>query len=382
MNKFSHFKISNFFSLIRDHLLSFECRNTTEAGPSLLGLRDVIELNNYAMRYITIKSSQSKPIWNMSAAVLNPIKAKLSNYLDTAAINHRLKLLDETPRLEPEGATETPCDGIMTVYSASKAHHNQTTESLQIELTMNKDVCNQYRDLSKEFVQIMDNASIEVAKKLTMLMALEMQFMLGCDAEWKDATSLKSKESRSKVGKAPPVTVTPAADSGDDDSSSPATGSGDEGEGKLVDFKKIDPEDILTWPHWESVEFPDETETGFLARREAFAMAILFFLSEDLSDKISILSNQVHAGWLSAFGKPICMDALLDRDEKFDHVFEEVEEEWFISTMQMLVVSLSDDQRESRGITESHIAQLESLAAADQVHNNFKLCSVSAVTDA
>ena len=334
------------------------------------------------MRYISIKSSQTKPIWHMSATVLNPIKAKLSNYLAAAAINHRLKLLDATPRLVPEGETETPCDGIITEYIAGKAHHNQRTESIQIELTMNADVCNQYGDLSKEFVQIMDHVGIEVAKKMTMLMALEMQFMLGCDAEWKDATSLKSKEPRKNIGKqnSNELPVAPSLESGDDDSSSPEAGSGDEDDGN-IDFKRIDPEDILTWPHWESVEFSDDTETGFLARREAFAMAILFFLSEDLCDKISTLSNQVHAGWLSAFGKPICMDALLDRDEKFRFMFEEEEEEWFISTMQMLVTSLTDEQRETRGITESHIARLESLAAADQVHNNSKLCSLSAVTD-
>lgn len=57
----------------------FECRNTVEEGATEFEIPEVVELHNYAMKHIKEKKAiQNKPIWNMSCAVMLPLKQKFN----------------------------------------------------------------------------------------------------------------------------------------------------------------------------------------------------------------------------------------------------------------------------------------------------------------
>jgi hypothetical protein len=106
----------------------------------------------------------------------------------------------------------------------------------------------------------------------------------------------------------------------------------------------IDSTDVLSAIEWEKLDYSDATT--FVSRRECLPLAILFFLCEELGDKLPALKGQVHAGWLQAFKEPITMDKLLDPPAEIDFEYTDDEEDWLLCTMQHFVHGMSQETRE------------------------------------
>ena len=76
-------------------------RNNT--GPCPISLKEIVLIHNLALRYLA-EGKCTAPFWK-SHALLSPIKAKYTAYLK--GINHRLKVLKETPRTEAHRGDNT-----------------------------------------------------------------------------------------------------------------------------------------------------------------------------------------------------------------------------------------------------------------------------------
>ena len=176
----------------------------------------------------------------------------------------------------------------------------------------------------------------------------KLQFMHGCDVDWnakKEGAGLSSCE---------------------DDASDSSRGGGtqaggdsenvDSADKEELDFASIDMTDVLSDEVWNDLDYPNPDE--FVKCKEAFALAILMFLSEELSSKYPKLSGQVHAGWKSAFGGPVSFDQLIDRPDKISTMFTEEEEQWFSATIQHFVSTKTAEQLEELGITDEQLEQL------------------------
>ena len=81
----------------------FEFRNEEGKGPAPISLKDVELIHNYALKYLAESKYSVQPavsFWN-SAPPLGAIKPKFESYLK--GMEHRTKLLKETPRTEAKG---------------------------------------------------------------------------------------------------------------------------------------------------------------------------------------------------------------------------------------------------------------------------------------
>jgi hypothetical protein len=125
------------------------------------------------------------------------------------------------------------------------------------------------------------------------------------------------------------------------------------------DFTQIDTTDVLSDKTLQGLRYPDPDK--FMKRRECFAMAMLMFLSEDLSCKLSELSGEVHAGWKKAFGKPIDFEQLVRPPDVLTDAFDftESEQQWLEGTLRYFVEQMSLEQLESLAITDEHLEELQ-----------------------
>ena len=280
--------------------------------------------------------------------MLGAIKPKFVAYLE--GIDYRLKLLEETPRVRAnDGNINVMVRGFLKEYVPSKSYQKQKATEIQINLLMDAGLCKLYGNCSKEVAQNM-NASDpthneENLQALLTLAVMELQFMHGCDVDWNarnDGAALSS---------------------GEDDASDSSGGGGIEADGdsenvdsadqELLDFASIDSTDVLSDEVWKDLDYPNPDE--FVKCKESFALAILMFLSEELSCKYPKLSGQVHAGWKSAFGGPVSFDQLIDRPDKISTMFTEEEEEWFSATIEHFVSTKTAEQLEELGITDEQL---------------------------
>jgi hypothetical protein len=188
----------------------------------------------------------------------------------------------------------------------------------------------------------------ENIQALVTLAVMELQFMHGCDVDWnanKEGAGLSSCEDDASDGSR---AVGNQADGESEDV--------DSADKEELDFASIDSTDVLSDEVWKDLDYPNLDE--FVKCRESFALAILMFLSEELSCKYPKLSGQVHAGWKSAFGKPISFDQLIDRPDKISTMFTDDEEDWFSATIEHFVSTKTAEQLEDLGITDEQLEKL------------------------
>lgn len=320
-------------------------------------------MHNYAIQFLGLKKYSAKAQFWSSAPPLGPIKAKFIEYLQ--GIEYRLRILSETPRENfANTIVKVTVQGLFVEYETKKTIQAQTRHAKVIELAMDKELCRLYGESSREFeknIEVSTKSNIEL---LCTLAVMELQFMHGCGVGWKQS----GVHGGTAAGAGSPQVLTSGShdDASDGDGVNAGAGGGvgaratetdaDENEPEELVFSGIDCEHLLDNTVWATLKYDDAAE--FVSHRESLAMAILFFLSEELGDKFPKLKGQVHAGWLAAFKTPINMDQLLDPPSAIDFNFSDDEDDWIHCTMQHLVDALSEEQREGLGITAAHLARL------------------------
>jgi len=321
---FKHVFPISFFFLIS---LWFEFRNKDGTVP--ISLKELEFIHNYALKTLA-EHKFDDPFWS-STSVLCAIKPKFEAYLE--GIDYRLKLLKKTPRERAnDGNITVLVKGFLKEYVPSKTYQKQKATEIQIDLLMGDGICKLYGNCSKEVAQNMKASdpthNEENIQALVTLAVMELQFMHGCDVDWNANKDQADGESED-------------VDSDDKEE---------------LDFASIDSTDVLSDEVWKDLDYPNLDE--FVKCRESFALAILMFLSEELSCKYPKLSGQVHAGWKSAFGKPISFDQLIDRPDKISTMFTEDEEDWFSATIEHFVSTKTAEQLEDLGITDEQLEKL------------------------
>jgi hypothetical protein len=104
----------------------FEFRNAHGSSP--LNTKDVELLHNYAIQYLKKFKGRKTPYWN-STGPLVAIKPKLIAYLE--GIDFRLKLLEETPRLEfAKTTTSVTVKGLFSVHNKSKTNQGCSPQAV------------------------------------------------------------------------------------------------------------------------------------------------------------------------------------------------------------------------------------------------------------
>ena len=333
-------------------ILWFEIRNEQGEGPAALSLKDIEYLHNYGLKYLAERKF-TVSFWT-SVALLGAIKPKFEAYLK--GIAHRTKLLKETPRKEAKsGDAKITVKGFFNEFQPKVPYQRQTQSDILIELIMDEGTCGTYGDCSRAMAEKIDDHSKENIEALVALAVMELQFFRGCDVDWKkpEKDGAVCEESAQAVSDGEKE----IDDKGEEEGKESDV-EGDEEEDQF-DFTQIDTTDVLSDKTLQGLRYPDPDK--FMKRRECFAMAMLMFLSEDLSCKLSELSGEVHAGWKKAFGKPIDFEQLLrppeDLKDAFD--FTDSEQEWLEGTVRYFVEQMSLEQLESLAITDEHLEELQ-----------------------
>ena len=317
-------------------------------------------MHNYAIQFLGLKKYSGRtPFWT-SAPPLGPIKAKFIEYLQ--GIEYRLRILSETPRENFNNTiVKVTEQGLFVEYESKKTWQAQTRHAKEIELAMDKELCRLYGESSRDFqknIEVSTKSNIEL---LSTLAVMELQFMHGCGIGWKQS----GVDGGTAAGAGSSQVLT--SGSHDDGSVDGDGGNADGGDGARAtetdaddneefDFTTIDCERLLDGIDWATLKYDDAAE--FVSHRESLAMAVLFFLSEELGNKLPILKGQVHAGWIAAFKTPINMDQLLDPPAAIEFEFSNDEQDWIQCTMQHLVAAMSVEQKEGLGITAAHLERL------------------------
>ena len=308
----------------------FEFRNEEGKRPAPISLKDVELIHNYALKYLAESKYSVQPavaFWN-SAPPLGAIKPKFESYLK--GIEHRTKLLKETPRKEAKsGDIQITVKGFFKEYQPAKSFQAQRKSDIAVELIMDEGTCGMYEEISREMAEKIDDHSKENIEALVSLAVMELQYFRGCDVDW------KKKDGASAV----------------------SSGEEDDDNDDEFDFTSIDCTDVLSDETLKDLRYAYADK--FMKRRESFALAMLMFLSEDLSCKLAELSGQVHAGWKKAFGKPVDIEQLISPPhEILDIDFTEKEQDWLSSTLRHFVSEMTLEQREDLGIGEDHLEKM------------------------
>ena len=341
------FEISNFFFFSSDPW--FEFRNASGACP--VTAKEIQLVHNYALKYLAEKKSKSA-FW-ASAPPLSAIKPKYKAYLE--GIDHRIKILEETPRTETERDTIMfTLKGFFSDYDVSKTFQSQKPTDQHIALALDAQHCRLYGDRSREFAQKFDESNKANIEALISLAIMELQFMHGCDVPWSGPGDGGSAAAASSSQALTSGSLEDDADGGNDQGG--GNGRDDDGDDPEFEFTTLDLDNIVEDVDLEGVDYSDAAE--FMSNRESFAMSILFFLCEGLGVRHPEVMGQVHAGWLHTFKKPITIDQLYDRPKEITFEFTEEEENWFTSTIQFFVGEMSPDRLEALGITAQHLAAL------------------------
>jgi len=292
--------------------------------------------------------------------VLGAIKPKYLAYLDS--IDHRLKVLKETPRIKPKddkSNTNIFVKGFFKEYDPAKSFQKQITTDVEIQLSMDDGMRALYGDCSRDVAQNMkkrvhDSVQAEAnLEALVSLAVMELQFIHGCNIDWEvkaiSAGLSPGKESDDEEG------GNNDEEDGDGDKGNDDDG-GCEVRGEVLDFASIDSTDVLSEGIWSELVYPDPNE--FVKFRESFAMAMLMFFSEDLTCKFPALSGQVFEGWKRAFGGPITFEQLVNRPDAISTMFTNEEEDWFGETIHHFVSEMNGERMEELGITDEQLDAL------------------------
>ena len=328
----------------------FEFRNAEGEGPAALSLKDIELIHNYGLKYLA-EGKFTSSYWT-SAGPLGAIKPKFEAYLK--GIDHRTNLLKETPRKEAErGEVKITVKGFFKEFHPVKSYQRQIQSDVPIDLIMDEGTCGLYGDCSRDMAAKIDDHSKENIESLVALAVMELQFFRGSDVDWK-------KEDV----EAPEQALSPGEKESDGDgemetASEKESDDGGEGEKDTFDFTRIDSTDVLSDETLKGLRYSDPDK--FMKQRECFALAMLMFLSEDLSCKLSELSGEVHAGWRKKFGQPIDFEQILHIPDEIKTAFDysSEEQDWLEGTLQHFVSDMSLEQLEAAGITDEHLEELK-----------------------
>ena len=226
----------------------FEFRNDNGSVP--ISLKELEFIHNYALKYLADRKFK-EPFWS-SAAPLIAIKPKFQAYLE--GIDHRWKILQETPRTKAKSGQDTiAVKGFFKEYNPRENYQKQTNHSIPIDLLMDKGTCTLYKDCSKEVAKKMDAHDKPAIEALVTLAVMELQFMHGCDVDWNAGEDAALSPGRS-----------------DDDDDEESNGGGEDGEGgdagsananedRTLDFASIDSTDVLSDEVWKDLITPTPT---------------------------------------------------------------------------------------------------------------------------
>jgi hypothetical protein len=121
--------------------------------PCPVNPRDIAHKHNYALKYLA-EGKFGAEFWKSSPGV-TVIKQKYLEYLK--GIDHRLKVLQETPRKEQErGDYFIVTKDLIQVYQLSKTFKEQSCPETTIELAMDEGMGGLYENSSREFQQEID----------------------------------------------------------------------------------------------------------------------------------------------------------------------------------------------------------------------------------
>ena len=231
---------------------------------------------------------------------------------------------------------------------SGKYFQKQTQSDIPIELIMDEGL---YEDCSRAMAEKIDDHSKENIEALVALAVMELQFFRGSDVDWKKEDVEAPEQALSPGGKESDGEMETASEKESDD--------GSPGEKDTFDFTRIDSTDVLSDETLKGLRYSDPDK--FMKQRECFALAMLMFLSEDLSCKLSELSGEVHAGWRKKFGKPIDFEQILHIPDEIKTAFNysNEEQDWLEGTLQHFVSDMSLEQLEAAGITDEHLEELK-----------------------
>ena len=112
------------------------------------------------------------------------MRPKYVQYLQ--AIDHRLKILEETPRNNfNDTIVKTVQEGLYKDFDTRKHFFRQLKPVKQdILLAMDEALCEQYGEMSKEALINIDKSDEANIELLAALAVMELQFMRGCGIAW------------------------------------------------------------------------------------------------------------------------------------------------------------------------------------------------------
>ena len=249
-------------------------------------------------------------------------------------------------------------DAPKVVESGIAIHAKKELEDIEVDLKFDQDDIAKYDDLNSalraEFLNRCQTK--EFCQNLLSWIALEMRFLLVCDAL--PTYKQKALPPPDDTGHGSALALAAAgANHDDDDDSHGEAGGGDGGDGVGVPKslqKSADPLDFLHWDVLNSDSIPFK-DMGFGGRVKTFeiecfhAACILFFYSDKLTQMHSEVSNALHAAWLLSYKRAMNAPAL--KRPPLDYSAEE--KNWCEATIDFMEGQLDENQRIGHGLPTS-----------------------------
>ena len=246
-------------------------------------------------------------------------------------------------------------DAPKVVESGIAIHAKKELEDIEVDLKFDQDDIAKYDDLNSalraEFLNRCQTK--EFCQNLLSWIALEMRFLLVCDAL--PTYKQKALPPPDDTGHGSALALAAAGANHDDDDDSHGEAGGGDGRGGVGVPKSLqlsaDPLDFLHWDvlNLDSIPFkdmgigaPDDT----LEIKCFHAPCILFFFSDKLTQMHSEVSNALHAAWLHSYKK--AMNAADLKRPPLDYSPEE--RNWCDATIDFMEGQLDENQRIARGL--------------------------------
>ena len=266
---------------------------------------------------------------------------------------------------EPFEMPEAP----KVVESGIAMHGKKQLEDIEVDLKFDHDDIAKYDDLNTalkaEFLTRCQ--SKEMCQNLLSWIALEMRFLLVCDAL--PTYKQKTLPPPDDTGHGSALALAAAgANHDDDDDSHGEAGGGDGGDGVGVPKslqKSADPLDFLHWDVLNSDSIPFK-DMGFGGPVKTFeiecfhAACILLFYSDKLTKMHPEVSNALHAAWLNQYKR--AMNATDLRRPPLDYSPEK--QNWCQATVDFMEGQLDENQRIARGLPTRRAASMRSKGGA------------------
>ena len=326
------------------------CRgNPTDKKPCPVSRDEFKEIYNALIRH-TDKNKFTADFWNQFKGT----QTKMKDYQKQFK-HRRAKILKEP--------FEMP-DAPKVVESGIAIHAKKELEDIEVDLKFDQDDIAKYDDLNSalraEFLNRCQTK--EFCQNLLSWIALEMRFLLVCDAL--PTYKQKALPPPDDSGNVSALASGGAGDDDDDESHGEAGGGVGGGGGVGVPKSRQRSSDPLDFLHWDvlnldSIPFKD---MGFGAPQDTLeiecfhAACILFFNSDKLTQMHPEVSNALHAAWLHSYKR--AMNATDLRRPPLDYSPEKLN--WCQATVDFMEGQLDENQRIARGLPTRRAASMRS----------------------